>query len=158
MWSLKRELRTPTHTLFLKMKMILSRPCLVCVCQYLFLCGDLGMCDPPLFVFHTTTVCLFLGIVFLPNAALYWLCEFLRRNRPNSGREFRSLREIMGQSKEIYGAHIENKIRREKSIKNGPTCSSSHLLICSSAQSYAHLLICSSGYLLICSSLHQMNR
>ena len=63
-------------------------------------------------------VCLsLLGIVFLPNAALYWLCEFLSRNRPNSGREFRSLREIMGQSEEIYGAHIEKRLKyRERKI------------------------------------------
>ena len=114
-WSLKRELRTPTHTLFLKMKMIFS-PALPSLRVPVFISlrrpGNVwpsSVCFP-----HQKSVCLFLGIVFLPNATLYWLCEFLRRNRPNRGREFRSLREIMGQSKEIYGAHIETKIRREK--------------------------------------------
>ena len=47
-----------------------------------------------------------LGIVFPPNAALYWLCEFLNRNWPNSLQEFRSLLQIMGQFGEIYWAHI----------------------------------------------------
>ena len=70
-------------------------------------------------------VCLsLLGIVFLPNAALYWLCEFLSRNRPNSGREFRSLREIMGQSEEIYGAHIEKRLKYgERKIMGGENTS-----------------------------------
>ena len=78
-------------------------------CHYIFPCWDADNweCVTPFCLCFVALHCLsVLGIVFLPNAALYWLCEFLSRNRPNSGKEFRSLREIMGQSEEIYGAHI----------------------------------------------------
>ena len=68
------------------------------------------MCDP-FCLLCCQSVALFvclsvLGIVFPPNAALYWLCEFLNRNWPNSLQEFRSLLQIMGQFGEIYWAHI----------------------------------------------------
>ena len=130
-WSLKRELRTHhTSPSFGNWRWLrcytFSFPALSSLRVPVFVslgrCGDPRMCDPLMFVlcsslFPTVCLCVFilsncvfvclslLGIVFLPNAALYWLCEFLSRNRPNSGREFRSLREIMGQSHRIYGAH-----------------------------------------------------
>ena len=86
------------------------KPCTVQGSLYLFPCGDLGMCDP-FCLLCCQSVALFvclsvLGIVFPPNAALYWLCEFLNRNWPNSLQEFRSLLQIMGQFGEIYWAHI----------------------------------------------------
>ena len=85
-------------------------PCTVQGSLYLFPCRDLGMCDP-FCLLCCQSVALFvclsvLGIVFPPNAALYWLCEFLNRNWPNSLQEFRSLLQIMGQFGEIYWAHI----------------------------------------------------